>query len=88
MEPKKDIKQCFNPVAWGISECAQELLRAGTFLENERIKLGLSISELSKKSGVSETQLLKIEKMECVPSFAAIYKIAAAIDKKVTITIK
>lgn len=88
METKKDIRECFQPVEWGVAESSQELIRVGTLVENERNAQGLTQEELSEKSGISQSQISRIERLECIPSFHTLYKLADALGKKLAIEIK
>ena len=88
MKPKKDIQECFQPIEWGIAESSQELIRVGTLVENERRAQALTQEELSEKSGISQSQISRIERLECIPSFHTLYRLADALDKKLSIQVK
>lgn len=78
----------FVPEEWGVSEVGQTLVKVAVQLEIERKKKGLTQKELSEKSGINQSQISRIERLECVPSFGTVYKIAKALDLKLVIEIK
>ena len=88
MEPKKDIQECFQPDEWGVAKSSQELMRVGSLVEYERRAQALTQEELSEKSGISQSQISRIERLECIPSFHTLYRLADALGKKLSIQVK
>jgi len=88
MEEKKHTPKTFTPEEFGVSKSKQERLRVTTILENERIKQGVTLEELSEKTGISYTQLFQIANLKYIPSFTSIYKIAEALGKKLVIKVE
>lgn len=54
----------------------------GEKLKNIRNKMGLSLSEVSSKTGVSKTMLSQIERSESVPTLSTVWKIANGLKIK------
>ncbi|MDG3088502.1 XRE family transcriptional regulator [Vibrio hannami] len=54
----------------------------GEKLKNIRNKMGLSLSEVSSRTGVSKTMLSQIERSESMPTIATIWKIANGLKIK------
>lgn len=91
MSERKDIKECFkpfNPEDWGVSEIGETLIRVAVQLENERKELGMTQEELSEKSGIDQGHISRIERLECVPSFGTLYKLAKGLGKELVVEIK
>lgn len=54
----------------------------GEKLKNTRNKMGLSLSEVSSRTGVSKTMLSQIERSESMPTIATVWKIANGLKMK------
>lgn len=57
----------------------QNKLNVGTVIRAERQKLGLSLSEAEKRTGVSKAMLGQIEREESSPTLSTVWKIAVGL---------
>ena len=55
-------------------------VRIGEMLLTRRKELGLTLEELSKRSGISLTSLTKYEKGRCLPTVSNLYKLSLVLD--------
>lgn len=55
-------------------------IQIGLKLKHQRKRKGISISSLSKKSGVSTGQISQIEQGKTIPSVISLYKLASALN--------
>lgn len=78
----------FKPQEWGVSEMEQKLIKIAVQLEIERKRDNITQAELAEKSGISQSQISRIERLQCVPSFETLYKIASALNLTLYVEIR
>lgn len=64
------------------------VIDALSFLESQRIKRGITQSELAKRIGMTQPQLAKIEQLNSIPTFSTLEKYAAGLDLQISLSIK
>ncbi len=57
-----------------------ELIDSLAFLVAKRLELGISQKELAKRTGMSQSQIEKIESVDSIPSLATLKRYANGID--------
>ena len=58
-----------------------------SFLEVQRIKQGISQTEFSKKIGMTQPQLAKIENLDSIPTLPTLNKYAAGLGLQIKLSI-
>lgn len=64
------------------------IIQTLTYLQEERIKRGITQKELSQRIGMSQPQLAKIERLDSIPSLSTLNRYADGLDLEIKISLK